>query len=47
MQRVISHYNEKDGWGYAGDISMDGKDKLQKFRKKIPEAENMTELVLD
>ena len=24
------------------DISMDGKDKLQKFSKKIPEAENMT-----
>ena len=47
MHRVISHYNEKDGWGYAGDISMDGKDKLQKFSKKIPEAENMTELVFD
>ena len=44
---VISHYNEKDGRGYAEDISMDGKEKLQKFSKKIPEAENMTELVLD
>ena len=26
---------------------MDGKDKLPKFSKKIPEAENMTQLVLD
>ena len=42
MLKVISHYNEKDGWGYAEDVSMDGKDKLQNFSKKIPEAENMT-----
>ena len=39
MHRVISHYNELS---MGEDISMDGKDKLPKFSKKIPEAENMT-----
>ena len=41
MHRVISHYNKLR---MAEDISMNGKDKLEKFSKKIQEAENMTEL---
>ena len=39
MHRVISHYNELR---MVEDISMNGKDKLQKFSQKIQEAENMT-----
>ena len=39
MHRVISQYNELR---MGEDISMDGKDKLPTFSKKIPEAENMT-----
>ena len=39
MHRVISHYNKLR---MAEDISMNGKDKLEKFSKKIQEAENMT-----
>ena len=46
MHRVISHYNElrmvEDTLIYTWMGNMDGKDKLQKFSKKIPEAENMT-----
>ena len=39
MHRVISHCNELR---MVEDISMNGKDKLEKFSKKIQEAENMT-----
>ena len=39
MHRVISHYNKLR---MVKDISMDGKDKLEKFSQKIQEAENMT-----
>ena len=39
MHRVISHYNELR---VVEDISMDGKDKLENFSKKIQEAENIT-----
>ena len=39
MHRVISHYNKLR---MVEDIGMDGKDKLEKFSKKIQEAENMT-----
>ena len=39
MHRVISHYNKLR---MVEDISMDGNDKLEKFSKKIQEAENMT-----
>ena len=39
MHRVISHYNKLR---MVEEISMDGNDKLEKFRKKIQEAENMT-----
>ena len=39
MHRVISHYNKLR---MVEDITMDGKDKLEKFSKKIQQAENMT-----
>ena len=39
MHRNISHYNKLR---MAEDIGMNGKDKLEKFSKKIQEAENMT-----
>ena len=39
MHRVISHYNKLR---LVDDVNMNGKDKLEKFSKKIQEAENMT-----
>ena len=39
MHRVISHYNKLR---LVEDVNMNGKDKLEKFSKKIQEAENMT-----
>ena len=39
MHRVISHCNKLR---MVEDISMDGKDKLEKFSKKIQKEENMT-----
>ena len=39
MHRVISQYNKLR---MVEDISMNGKDKLEKFSKKIQRAENMT-----
>ena len=39
MQRVISHYNKLR---MVEDISMNAKDKLEKFSKKSQEAKNVT-----
>ena len=40
MHRVISHYNKIRM--AVEDISMDEKDKLEKFSKKFQKQENMT-----